>query len=277
MRIAFWGTPALTTTYLDALFSAGMTPVVIITNPDRPKGRGHEMTATPAKLWGQAHNIPVLQPEVLDEAFSFQLSAFNLDVSIVVAYGKIIPQNYIDLPKYKTLNVHYSLLPKYRGAAPTESAILNGDTETGCSIQVMAFKLDSGPIIAEEKTAIAPAETTTDLRGRLTEIGAKLLVVTIPKYLAGEITPKEQDDSLATRSGKIKKEDGLIDPAGDPAENYKKFRAYIEWPRTYFFVDGKRVIVTQAHLENGLFSIDKVLPEGKHEIAYSDFVRGSRF
>jgi methionyl-tRNA formyltransferase len=127
-RIAFWGTPELTTTYLDALHNAGMTPCVIITNPDRPKGRGNVMTPTPAKLWGLEHNIPVLTPEVLDSTFCNLLSTFSIDVSIVVAYGKIISQELIDLPKYKTLNVHYSLLPKYRGAAPTESAILSSGT-----------------------------------------------------------------------------------------------------------------------------------------------------
>ncbi|MEI6316607.1 MAG: methionyl-tRNA formyltransferase, partial [bacterium] len=121
-RIAFWGTPELTITYLDNLEAHGMTPVVIVTNPDRPKGRGHELTPPAPKLWAQKRNIPVLQPEKLDMDFFAELSKFNLDISIVVAYGKIIPQEFIDLPKHKTLNVHYSLLPKYRGAAPTESA-----------------------------------------------------------------------------------------------------------------------------------------------------------
>ena len=210
-----------------------------------------------------------------------------MDISIVVAYGRIIPQGFIDLPKYKTLNVHYSLLPKYRGAAPTESSILSGDTETGCSIQVMAFKLDSGPIIAEEKIQIGDDENTTELRERLTNLGVKMLVETLPKYFAGEIIPREQDDSQATRSKKIKKEDGLIDPSGDAIENYKKFRAYIEWPRTYFFVDDsasakasdgqkKRVIITKATLQNNQFVIEKVLPEGKKEIAYGDFLRNQK-
>ncbi len=273
LKIAFWGTPELTVTYLDALHNAGMTPCVIITNPDRPKGRGNVLTATPAKLWGEAHGITVLQPAKLDETFNFQLSTFDLDISIVVAYGSIIPENIINLPKYKTLNVHYSLLPKYRGAAPTESAILAGDQVTGSSIQVMAFKLDSGPIIAEETLTIGETETTTELRARLTEAGAKLLIEILPKYIAGKVTPREQDDSLATRSKKIKKEDGLIDPSGDAIENYRKFKAYIEWPRTYFFQNDKRVIITQAHLENNEFIIDRVLPEGKKEISYSEFTR----
>lgn len=272
-RIAFWGTPALTTTYLDALFSADMAPVVVITNPDRPKGRGHELAPTPAKVWALEHNIPVLQPEKLDDVFRSQLASYDIDLSIVVAYGSIISQDLIDLPKHKTLNVHYSLLPQYRGAAPTESAILNGDTETGSAIQIMAKKLDSGAVIALEKTPIGPDETTTELRGRLTDIGAQLLVKTIPDYIAGKITPTLQDESRATHSGKIKKEDGLIDPLGDAVSNYRKYRAYIEWPRTYFFKNNKRVIVTKAHMENGKFIIDRVLPEGKKEISYSDFLR----
>ncbi len=272
-KIAFWGTPALTTTYLDALLNAGMPPVVVITNPDRPKGRGHELAPTPAKVWALLHNIPVLQPEKLDESFDFTLSTFDLDISIVVAYGSIMPERIINIPKYKTLNVHYSLLPKYRGAAPTESAILNGDTETGSAIQIMAKKLDSGDVIALEKTPIGPDETTTELRGRLTDIGAQLLVKTIPDYIAGKIMPVAQDESKATHSGKIKKEDGLIDPFGDSVSNYRKYRAYIEWPRIYFFKNDKRVIVTRAHMENEKFIIDRVLPEGKKEISYSDFIR----
>nr|MBP7805166.1 methionyl-tRNA formyltransferase [Candidatus Paceibacterota bacterium] len=252
-KIAFWGTPALTTTYLDALLNAGMPPVVVITNPDRPKGRGHELAPTPAKVWALLHNIPVLQPEKLDESFDFTLSTFDLDISIVVAYGSIMPERIINIPKYKTLNVHYSLLPKYRGAAPTESAILNGDAETGSAIQIMAKKLDSGDIIALEKTPIGPDETTTELRGRLTDIGAQLLVKTIPDYIAGKIMPIAQDESGATHSGKIKKEDGLLDLDADGILNYRKYRAYIEWPRIYFFKNDKRVIVTKAHMENEKF------------------------
>ena len=210
----------------------------------------------------------------LDEAFSFQLSAFSLDLSVVVAYGSIMPQYLIELPKYKTLNVHYSLLPKYRGASPTEAAILAGDAETGCSIQVMAQALDSGPIIATAKTPVSPDETTSELRARLTALGAKLLTETLPKYIAGETTACPQDESLATRCGKIKKEDGLIDLSGNAIENYRKYRAYIEWPRTYFFAKGKRIIIAKAHFENGAFVIDRVLPEGKKEISYADLLRG---
>jgi len=272
MRIAFWGTPPLTTKYLDALHAAGMTPVVIVTNPDRPKGRKMELTAPEAKVWGVTHDIPVLQPEKLDDAFFEALTSYDLDVSVVVAYGSIIPERFITLPKHATLNVHYSLLPKYRGASPTEAAILNGDTETGCAIQVMRPALDSGPIIASVNTQIGPDETTTELRGRLTEFGASLLVWALPDYVAGKLEAIEQDHTQATRSGKIKKEDGEIDPLGDAVLNYRKYRAYIEWPRTFFFHEGKRVIITQAKIEKDSFVIERVLPEGKKEMNYDVFL-----
>ena len=274
-KIAFWGTPELTTVYLDALLSAGMKPAVIITNPDRPKGRGHELAPTPAKMWAEANGVKVLQPDKLDDHFYSHLEVLKIDLSVVVAYGSILSQKFIDLPKYKTLNVHYSLLPKYRGASPTEAAILNGDTETGSAIQIMASKLDSGPLVALEKTEIGHDENTTELRGRLTEIGAVLLVKTIPAYIAGEITPTPQDETVATRCGKIKKEDGLINLDGDPIENYRKYRAYIEWPRTYFFASQYgvevRVIIKKAHFENGKFIIDRVLAEGRKEVSFTDF------
>lgn len=275
-RIAFWGTPDLTLEYLNALEKSGNLPVVVITNPDRPKGRGHELASPAPKIWVTERNIPVYQPEKLDNEFFEILKKLDLDISIVVAYGKIIPQAFIDLPKYKTLNVHYSLLPKYRGAAPTESAILAGDNETGCSIQIMVFKLDSGPIISEEKIKIENDENTKQLRAKLTTLGAKILVENLPKYFSGKITPITQDESHATHSKKIKKEDGLIDPNSNAIENYRKFRAYIEWPRTYFFKNDKRIIITQASLKNNEFVIEKVLPEGKKEIAYGDFLKNQR-
>ncbi len=277
LRIAFWGTPELTRDYLDALDTAGMRPVVIITNPDRPKGRGHELAPTPAKEWGIARGVPVLQPEKRDDAFFAELSKYELDVSLVVAYGAILPERFISLPKRGTLNVHYSLLPRFRGASPTEAAILAGDAETGCSVQIMAPALDSGPIVAEERTPIGPDETTPELRARLTAIGARLITDVLPKYANGELEAVPQSDAGITVCGKIRKRDGHIDPNGDAAENYRKFRAYAEWPRTYFFTrkEGRdmRVIITKAHMKESRFVIDRVLPEGRSEISYQEFTR----
>lgn len=273
--IAFWGTPELTTAYLDALDAAGMKPVVIVTNPDRPKGRGQELAATPAKTWGLRHNVPVLQPEKRDDAFYDELCKYDLDLSVVVAYGSILPERFIDLPRRRTLNVHYSLLPRFRGASPTEAAILAGDIETGCSIQIMAKSMDTGPIIAETRTDIGPDETTPELRARLTTIGASMLADIIPHYLIGETVAVPQNDMLATFCGKIQKEDGLLDLEADGLSNYRKYRAYAEWPRTYFFAKNEdkdvRVIVTKAHMEGDAFVIDSVIPEGKKETSYTNF------
>jgi methionyl-tRNA formyltransferase len=274
-RIAFWGTPSLTITYLEALKALGVLPVVIVTNPDRPVGRHQAMTPPEPKVWALAHGIPVLQPEKLgDETFA-ELEKMNLDLSVVVAYGSIIPERFITLPKHKTINVHYSLLPKYRGAAPTEAAILAGDAQTGVSIQMMQKKLDTGPVIAEEVVNITDSEATPELRARLTAIGAQLLCATLPKILRGEISLREQDESQATHCGKIQKADAEIDPDGDQALAYRKYRAYKEWPRAFFFTEkeGKplRVIITQAHFADKTFVIEKVLPEGKKEMSFADF------
>ena len=274
-RIAFWGTPSLTISYLEALKASGMLPVVIVTNPDRPVGRHMTLTAPAPKLWAQEHGIPVLQPEKLDDATYEALAKMELDLSVVVAYGSIIPELFISLPKNKTINVHYSLLPKYRGAAPTEAAILAGETETGVCIQMMQKKLDTGPIIAEEVVNIGEDETTPELRARLTAIGAQLLVTTLPKIIRGEISPREQDETLATHYGKIQKADAELDVQGDQALAYRKYRAYKDWPRAFFFTEKEgrqiRVIVTQAHFIDGKFVIEKILPEGKKEMPFSDF------
>lgn len=263
-RIAFWGTPELTTTYLDALKDSGYIPVVLITNPDRPKGRGRVLTPPPAKVWGQENKIEVLQPEKLDDAFFETLQSYDLDLSVVIAYGSILPKRFIDLPKSGTWNVHYSLLSHYRGASPTEAAILNGDTTTGVSIQQMVEKLDAGAVISQKEISIGEDETTPELRTRLTDLGAELLIET----LNSNPTPTPQNESIATYCTKIAKSDGEIDPSGDAEENYNKYRAYKEWPRVFFFKDNKRIIITKAHLEDGRFVIDTVLPEGKKEIPY---------
>ena len=177
------------------------------------------------------------------------------------------------MPKLVSINIHYSLLPKYRGASPVESAILNGDKETGVTIQKMAFELDSGPIIAQEKTQIAPNETAPELLKRLIKIGGDLLVKTLQTPFA---TGVKQDESQATYCKKIKKEDGLVDLGAElPNVLYNKFRAYAFWPRIFFFKDNKRIIITDAELKDGKFIIKKVLPEGKKEIKYEEFLNST--
>ena len=275
MKIAFWGTPELTIPILNKLEEAGFLPSVIITGPDRPQGRGLVMTPPAPKDWALIRNIPILQPEKIDAEFILHIRNLNLDISVVVAYGKILPEEIIKIPKFGTLNTHYSLLPRWRGATPVESAILAGDIQTGVCIQQMVYKLDAGAIHAQEKITIGEHENAPDLRSRLNEIGARLLTETLQSIKAGTAKPIEQDESGATRCGKIEKEDGLIDPSGDTIINDRKFRAYFGWPGSYFFVekDGKkvRVIIKDAALENNKWIIKRVVPEGKKEIDYFEF------
>jgi len=218
--------------------------------------------------FAEKNNIPCLKPEKLDAEFSNKLKAISYQLFVVVACGQIIPEKILNMPKLGSINIHYSLLPKYRGASPVESAILNGDTETGVTIQKMTYEMDAGDIIAQEKVDILPGETAPELRKRLIKIGGELLVKTLPDFTEGKTKPVPQNGSLASVCKKIKKEDGLIDLEGDSQKNYNKFRAYALWPRTFFFKNGKRIIITDATLENGKFIIKKIIPEGGKEIDY---------
>jgi len=275
LSFAFFGTPDVASLTLDILKGSGYLPSLIITSPDAKKGRGLQLQASPVTLFAEKNNIKCLKPENLDEEFIRELKASNCDLFIVVAYGKIIPEKLIKMPKLGSINIHYSLLPKYRGASPVESAILNGDKETGVSIQQMEYKMDSGAVIVQEKLEIFADEKAPDLRKRLIQAGGDLLVKSIPKIIRGEIIPTPQNEKQATSCKKIKKEEGLIDLNESAALNYNKFRAYALWPRTYFFQNEKRVIITDATLENNQFIIKKVLPEGKKEITYEDFLKTS--
>ena len=277
----FWGTPEVASETLEILKQNGFLPSLIVTSPDKPKGRKLEIIPPPVKIWAEKNKIPYIQPEELTpSAFSTSPllrgrlgGGLDTDLSIVVAYGKIIPENILNMPKIGSINVHYSLLPKYRGASPVESAILNGETETGVTIQKMVYKLDAGPILVQEKVEIYPEEKVKELRARLTKLGADMLV----KFLndsppdKGELKGVEQDESQATYSKKIKKEDGLINLEAElPSELYSKFRAYHVWPRIYFMKDGKRIIITDATLEDNEFVIKKIITEGSKETDYKE-------
>ncbi|OGI92240.1 methionyl-tRNA formyltransferase [Candidatus Nomurabacteria bacterium RIFCSPLOWO2_01_FULL_42_20] len=287
INFVFFGTPQIAVDTLEILKSHSFLPSLVVTAPDKPAGRKMIMTPPPVKTWAEKNNILFLQPEKLDENFKKLLSTNYFLLSIVVAYGKIFPEWLINLPKLGTLNIHYSLLPKYRGASPVQAAILNGDTETGVTIQKMVRELDAGPIVAQEKTEISPDEKTPELLERLTKIGAKLLTKILNQVSQGlPLTAIEQDESQVTLAPKIKKEDGLLtqinaDSTQINADNYNKFRAFYDWPRVYFLAprspsevgmkDGKRIIITEATLENGRFVIKKILPEGKKETNYKIF------
>ncbi len=276
-NIAFFGTPDFTTDFLEVLSAHGLAPSLIVTNPDRPVGRGMALTAPAPKVWGQERNIRVLQPERIDDEILITLAQTQWDLFVVIAYGKILPEALISMPQYGTINVHYSLLPNYRGATPVESAILNGEETTGVCIQQMRYKLDSGPIIATEEIAIEPNDTTLTLRARLNDRALEMLPATIEKIFEGTATMAEQDDLLATHCGKLSKSDGEISLSDDPLLNDRKFRAHVGNVGTYFFIEkeGKRirVKVTKAHLHKNNFVIDEVIPENGKPQAYDSFIK----
>jgi methionyl-tRNA formyltransferase len=275
LNFIFFGTPDVASGTLDLLKDAGYIPTMIVTSPDRPAGRGMHMFESPVSVWARTHNIPCLKPEKITKEFVDDLKKNPTDIFIVVAYGKILPEALIVLPRYGTLNIHYSLLPKYRGASPVEQALLNGDTVTGVTIQEMRFKLDSGPILAQQEESITLDDTKRSLRGRLITIGTNLLVEVLLKLPKDTIQKVIQDEHTATHCSKIKKEDGEIDPNGSARENYNKYRAYEGWPGVYFFVSHgekrMRIKITKARYENDSFVIERVIPEGKKEMPYETY------
>jgi methionyl-tRNA formyltransferase len=270
-NIAFFGTPALCIPILDTLAESGYLPNLVITNPDRPVGRKQILTPPPVKTWSEQHNIETLQPEKLTSDVINFLAEKNFDLFIVVAYGKIIPETLINLPKHGTLNIHYSLLPRWRGASPVEAALLHGDTETGVCIQQMVYQLDAGPIIARQTHPIVPEIVGEDLLNELNRIGAELLVTTLPDVFAGKTNPEIQDVSAVTTCSKISKADGEVSLEDmTDSELWNRYRAYYGWPGIFYFDnEGKRVKITKASLRNGVFTIEKIIPEGKKEITYA--------
>lgn len=274
INVGFFGTPEYAVTTLEKLHAAGFTVSFIVTMPDRPQGRKMLMTPPPAKVWGEAHNVPVYQPDNLrDPAFIEKLKTHNADVFAVIAYGKIIPEEILNIPKYKSLNIHGSLLPKLRGASPIETAILTDEKVTGPTLMRMDSEMDHGPILAQKEIAITPWPPTSEVLGKaIVEAGADLLVSTLPKWIKGEVTEIPQDHSQATYTKKIQKEDGLINLSDDPYKNFLKIQAYHGWPSAFFFVNDKRVKITKASFMDRKLIIEKVIPEGKGEMDYSAYV-----
>lgn len=267
-NFVYFGTPTVASETLATLLSHGFTPALVVTSPDAPRGRGLVLTPSPTKVLALEKGIPLLTPEKLDTDAIEAIRSYRCGYGVCVAYGKIFPEELIAVFPKGVLNVHYSLLPKYRGATPLETALLAGETETGVTVQKMVKELDAGDILAQESTAIAPSETARELRSRLIKMGAQLLATTLPAYLQGTITPTSQNPTLATRAHKLKKEDGLL-ALDAPAEvNWNKYRAYADSIGTYFIQNDKRVKITAAEFTRGEFRITRVIPEGKREMEY---------
>lgn len=271
VKFAFFGTPQFAVEILNELEKRGLLPSLVVAAPDKPRGRKLVITPPETKVWADARGIPVFQPETLKNLESGILNQ-EFDVFVVAAYGKLIPKEVLDLPKLGTLNVHPSLLPRLRGASPIQSAILY-EEKTGTTIMLVDEEMDHGDILAQEElSGIAWPPRADILESALVEQGGRMLAEVLPKFIRGEINPRPQEHHLATFTQKIKKEDGLIDLNGDPETNYRKFCAFLLWPRTYFFKE-KRVIITDAEFTDGAFIVKKVLPEGGREILYSEFLK----
>jgi methionyl-tRNA formyltransferase len=279
----FFGTPDTSVEIFDYLLKSGIKPKFVVTNPDKPQGRKMIITPSPVKIWAVKNELEVLQPENLKgEEIEKILKEAGCDVFIVVAYGGIIPKKILNLPKHGTLNVHYSLLPKYRGASPVESQILNDDKDLGISIMQIDEKMDHGPIIATEKLESSffnwPPDTLS-LRQKYNEIAGKLLVNILPKWIKGDIKAVDQNHDVATYTKKINSEDRLIDLNEDAYKNLLKIQAFKTWG-TYFFSErnGKkiRVNIKEAEIKDGKLLIKKVVPEGKKEMTYEEFLRGQK-
>jgi methionyl-tRNA formyltransferase len=270
-KIAFFGGEPLGLPALQALCSAGLTPELVVCNPDRPSGRGMELTPPRIKVWAEAQGIEVFQPTTYKEKeLLTRLTETDWDLFVVVAYNFILPKWFLELPKYGVINVHPSLLPKLRGASPIRTAILqNLRDQVGVSIMLMDEKMDHGPLLAQ----------TPLLDDMLAQIGGEMLAQTIPKLLAGELTPIEQDHDQATYSRKFEKVDAelLIDPVslptGDEAFNiYCKINAWAGIGDTFFMDNGKRVKVKGAVFSNGALTLARVIPEGKKEMDFDAYL-----
>ncbi len=280
----FFGTGALAESVVASLMRAGYTPALIVTKPDSRQGRHMELTPPTIKVWAEMKGIKVLQPEKLNEEFIQNLQPTTYSLFIVASYGKIIPQNILDLPQHGVLNVHPSLLPLYRGPSPIESVLLDGHITNGVSIMKLDALMDHGPILAQSAFMVNPESNAGTLEVECGQLGGELLVQVIPHYLEGTLIPKEQDHSKATICKKITKDLGLIHLYDDIDIVRRKFRALTPWPSLYFFIThGGRAMrvkvnavdcITEKENKRAEDYVLSVTPEGKKQMDWESFKRG---
>lgn len=296
-RIIFMGSPEFAIPSLKALANTYQV-VGVVTQPDRPAGRGQELKPLPIKILATELNIPVIQPHRLGEKKALdQLINWDAEIIIVAAFGQILKTNVLELPKYGCVNVHASLLPRWRGAAPVNAAILHGDQETGITIMKMDEGLDTGPIYSKRKILIEESCDSRVLSAKLAEIGSELLLDTLPKILLREILPEAQNDSEATYAPLLKKEDGLLDFNQTAMQLERTVRAYSPWPGTYtkwgdnilkvhkaYSVKGRDGAPGQTIIKeklpgiftsNGILILDEVQPGGKKRMPGKVFLNGA--
>lgn len=271
MKYLFWGTPDFAAIILEKLIKAGFMPEAVVCNPDRPVGRKKIITPPPTKSLIMKHkswNIQILQPETFDPSFKIQVSRLQPDLFIVAAYSQIIPKEILEIPRLGTIGVHPSFLPKYRGSSPIQTAILNGDEETGVSLYLVDEKMDHGSVLANQKLKIKN-QNYEQLRMGLAELGADLLIETLPKFLNNAIKPVVQDEDKATYTKKFITENGRVDLKDDPLLIERKIRALNPEPGVFTFIDGKRVKLLEAKISDDKVIITKTQTEGKKPVENS--------
>ncbi len=296
IRSAFFGTHEFARVILEKLSQdSHFDLVMVISQPDGRVGRKQELSASPVKRYALSRSIPVRTPEKLSK-FNME-EAGTLDISIVAQYGQLIPKHILEFPRFGTINIHTSLLPKYRGASPIQSALLNGDTETGLSIMLMDEGLDTGPVLAQKKILIRSEDNAESLESKLAQLGAELLIEVLPRYMSGDLKPKTQDETKASLCAKIKREQGEVDWSLSAVEIYNRFRAFQPWPGVWSIFKGKRMKFlnmrpdTQTALPGEMFSkhdklyigtgtnsleIISIQPEGKKPMDAKAFINGYR-
>lgn len=301
-NIMFMGTPEISATCLARLIEDGHEISAVITREDKPRGRGNVMTPTPVKTLAQSHGIPVHTPSTLrDEAFAALLDSYKPEIIVVVAYGKILPLNVIEYPKFGCINLHVSLLPKYRGAAPMQRAIMEGEKETGVTVMYMAEGLDTGDIISVEKFPILPEDDFEAIHDRSAEVGGKLLSKTIEEIYCGTAERIKQDDSLACYAKKVDKEDCKVDFTLSAEKLDCIIRGVTPIPGAFAYLNGKMLKINKARpvsgkgnpgevidlsdkgegyvtvaCSEGALKITTLIPEGKGKMSAGDFVRGRK-
>ena len=299
MKLVYLGTPQFAVEPLRALAAAGHEIAGVVTRSDKPAGRGRSLTAPPVKVVAEGMRVPVFQPpRVREPAFVDQLRTIDPEVIVVAAYGQILPKEILTLPKYGCINIHASLLPLYRGAAPINWAIIRGEARTGITIMRMDVGMDTGAILLQESIPIDPADTAGTMTGKLAVVGARLIVAALPLIAEGKLQPVAQDESRATLAPLLKKENGLIDWNLSAVEIHDRVRGLSPWPGAYTFLDGKMVKIIESEPRSGagepgllyerdrntleagtgkgLLRIKSIQPESKKPMIAGDFLRGHR-
>ncbi|HMV29343.1 MAG TPA: methionyl-tRNA formyltransferase [Anaerolineales bacterium] len=274
IRVVFMGSPDFALPSLRALVDR-YNVVGVVTQPDRASGRGRELKAPPVKLLAQDLNIPVMQPQKLREPEAMQqLQAWNPDLIVVAAFGQILRKDVLDLPKYGCVNVHASLLPRWRGAAPINASVLAGDEETGVTIMKMDVGLDTGPMLSMEKIRITPDDTAGSLFEALSTLGAKLLIETLPGYINGTVLPQPQPEEGATYAPMLKKEDGRLDFNQPAVELERRIRAMNPWPGAWFEWNGNILKVNRGAVSEakGKEVGSRIIVEGRPAVQCADGV-----